>query len=99
MLPSHPQRVVHGTDRPTPDSFRNLFPLWWPRLVLGAAWALLLALPAHGATVSGDITIPTFDGGYRPAITNSSAAKVRVEGTGLEANVVATSKYTGTFTR
>ena len=99
MLPIHARRVVGGADPPTSHSITDTFrPLWWLLLILGAALALLFALPARGATVSGEVAIPVSDGGYQPAIVNSSPAKVRVEGTSLETNVVATTKYTGTFT-
>jgi len=67
-------------------------------LILAAGLAVLFAYPARGATVSGEIVIPVSDGGYQPGIFNSNPAKVRVEGTNLVANVVATTKYTGTFT-
>jgi hypothetical protein len=98
MLPIHHRRIAGGPTTPTSRSFRDISPLWWLLLALGAVLALLFALPARGAVVSGEVTIPVSDGGYRPAIFNSTPAKVRVEGTSLEANVVATTNYTGTFT-
>jgi hypothetical protein len=78
--------------------FRHVSPFWWLLLIAVAALALLFALPAHGATVSGQVTLPVSDGGYQPAIDNWNPAKVRVAGTSLETNVVATTKFTGTFT-
>jgi len=98
MLPIQRPRIVGGPHTPTSRSLRNISPPWWLLLALGAILTLLFALPARGAVVSGDVTIPVSDGGYQPAIFNSTPAKVRVEGTSLEANVVATTKYTGTFT-
>jgi hypothetical protein len=67
-------------------------------LILAAGLAVLFSLPARGATVSGEIVIPMSDAGYQPAIDNWTPAKVRVEGTSLETDVVASTKYTGTFT-
>jgi hypothetical protein len=81
-----------------PGSFRFEHPLahrWWLLLLLFAMLALL-ALPALAATVSGTISLPTSDGGYRADLIG---AKVRVEGTSLVANVVTTTdKFNGTFT-
>jgi hypothetical protein len=98
MLPHHTRRDVGGHSSPTHSYHRHLSPLWWLLLIMLAAVALLFAHSASGAIVSGTITIPTSDGGYRPAIYNSNPAKVRVAGTSIETNVVATTQYTGTFT-
>lgn len=98
MLPSHARRSVGGVTPPTSHFFRHVAPIWWLVFILAAAVALLFALPARGATLSGTVAIPVSDAGYQPAIFNSSPARVRVAGTSLETNVVATTKYTGTFT-
>jgi photosystem II stability/assembly factor-like uncharacterized protein len=98
MLPRHARQSVGGAIPPTHFFFRHLSPLWWLLLVAVAALVLLFALPAHGATLSGQVTLPVADGGYQPAIDNWNPARVRVAGTSLETNVVATTKYTGTFT-
>jgi hypothetical protein len=98
MLPSYTRHAVGGHRSPTHPHFRHLSPIWWLLLIALAAAALLFAHTASGATVSGSINIPTSDGGYQPAIDNWNPAKVRVAGTSLETNVVATTTYTGTFT-
>jgi hypothetical protein len=98
MSSIHRPGTVAGTTTPTTHTIRSVPLLWWLLVVLGAVLTLLFALPARGAIVSGDVTIPTSDGGYRPAISNADPAKVRVEGTSLETSVVATTRYTGTFT-
>lgn len=98
MLSIHVHRPVGGPTLPTSSESRHLSHLWWLLFILLAALAVLFAYPARGATVSGEIAIPVSDGGYQPAIDNWKPAKVRVEGTSLEASVVATTKYTGTFT-
>jgi uncharacterized repeat protein (TIGR01451 family) len=67
---------------------------WWLPLLLFAL-LVLFALPVLAATVSGTVTVPTSDGGYRASLLG---AKVRVEGTSLVANVVTTTdRYNGTF--
>jgi len=96
MLQIHHRSAVGGQTGLTSGSLRSISPLWW--LLLGAVLAILFALPARGAVVSGEVTMPVSDGGYQPAISNWSPAKVRVQGTSLEADVVATTKYSGTFT-
>jgi hypothetical protein len=99
MLANHPRRIGGGAITSTSQLLRPVSPLWWVPLVIVAALALLTAFPARGAVVSGEVTMPTSDGGYRPSLNNdANAARVRVEGTNLETTVVATSKYTGTFT-
>jgi hypothetical protein len=98
MLPILARRSVGGVTPPTSHFFQHVAPIWWLVFILAAAVALLFALPARGATLSGTVAIPVSDAGYQPAIFNSSPAKVRVAGTSLETNVVATTKYTGTFT-
>ena len=98
MLLIHVRRSVGGVTPPTSHFFRHVAPIWWLVFILAAAVALLFALPARGATLSGTVAISVSDAGYQPAIFNSSPAKVRVAGTSLETNVVATTKYTGTFT-
>ena len=53
------------------------------------------------ATVSGQISFPDSDMGWKPSIHDllaSGGGKVRVMGTGLSADVVPTSAATGTFT-
>jgi photosystem II stability/assembly factor-like uncharacterized protein len=98
MLLIHARRSVGGVTPPTSHFFRHVAPIWWLAFILAAAVALLFALPARGATLSGTVAIPVSDAGYQPAIFNSPPAKVRVAGTSLETNVVATTRYTGTFT-
>jgi len=98
MLPIHARQRVGGAMPPTSHEHRHLSHLWWLLLILMAGIALLFAYPARGATVSGEVVIPMSDGGYQPGIDNWTPAKVRVEGTNLQTNVVATTKYTGTFT-
>jgi len=98
MLPIYVRRSVGGAMPPASSGSRHLSRLWWLLLILAAGLALLFAFPARGATVSGEVAIPVSDGGYQPAIDNWKPAKVRIEGTSREANVVATTKYTGTFT-
>ena len=67
---------------------------WWLLLMLFAL-LVLLAVPVLAATVSGTVALPVSDGGFQARIENS---KVRVEGTSLVANVVATDHHNGTFT-
>jgi Bacterial Ig-like domain (group 2) len=59
------------------------------------------SLSVQTATVSGTVTIPDSDMGWKPTIGGLQAqgggAKVRVLGTSLSADVVATSGTTGTF--
>ena len=98
MLPVHVRQLTGGAAPPASSNSRHLSRLWWLLLILAAALAVLFAYPARGATVSGEIVIPVSDGGYQPGIDNWKPAKVRVEGTSLEASVVATTQYTGTFT-
>jgi uncharacterized repeat protein (TIGR01451 family) len=64
-------------------------------LLVPLAALALAAGPVLGATVSGTISTPTSDGGYRARV---AGAKVRVEGTSLIADVAATDFYNGTFT-
>ena len=66
---------------------------WWLLLMLFAL-LVLLAVPVLAATVSGTVALPVSDGGFQARIYDS---KVRVEGTSLVANVVATDHYHGTF--
>lgn len=99
MMAVHLQRGIGGENTSISRLFRQISPLWWLLLALAAVLGLIVAYPARGAVVSGEITIPTSDGGYRPALYNdANSARVRIEGTDLEAVVVATSRYTGTFT-
>ena len=93
MMPSNVRRPAGGTVLPSLHLSRHFSPLWWLLVILAAGLALLFAFPAHGATVSGEVAIPVSEGGYQPAIFNSTPAKVRVEGTSLEANVVATTIF------
>ena len=65
------------------------------RRALLVAPACMLSVSGLCATVSGNVTIPTADGGYRAQI---SGTKIRVEGTALSADVVATDAYSGQFT-
>ena len=77
-------------------SFERDFPSRCRRWLLAIALLGVLTLPALAATVSGTLTIPTSDGGYRADLIG---AKVRVEGTTLVANVVTTTdRYNGSFT-
>jgi uncharacterized repeat protein (TIGR01451 family) len=79
-----------------PGSFPFEYPLahrWWLLLLLFAMLALL-AVPVLGATVSGTVALPVSDGGFQARIYDS---KVRIEGTSLVANVVATDQHNGTF--
>jgi hypothetical protein len=78
--------------------FRHTSWLGWLLLLVVGGLALLVAHPARGATVSGTVAIPISDAGYQPGIFNSSPPKVRVVGAAIETNVVATTRYTGTFT-
>jgi hypothetical protein len=98
MLLHHARPFVGGAVSPTNSLFRHISPPWWLLVILAAAFALLFAHPAEGATVSGEVSMPVADGGYQPSLANSKPARVRVEGTAIETSVVATTKYTGTFT-
>jgi hypothetical protein len=98
MLPIQVRQRVGGAMPPASHEYRHESPLWWLLLILLAVLAVLFAYPARGATVSGEVVIPVSDGGYQPAIDNWKPARVRVEGTALVASVVATTRYTGTFT-
>ena len=82
---------------PAPGVSRFEHPLahrWWLLLLLFAV-LVLLAWPVLAAVVSGTVALPVSDGGFQARIEGS---KVRVEGTSLVANVVATDHYNGTFT-
>ena len=98
MLSIHVRRPVGGPTPPTHTDSRHLSRLWWLLFILLAVLAVLFAYPARGATVSGEVAMPVSDGGYQPGIYNSNPPKVRVEGTSIVTNVVATTRYTGTFT-
>lgn len=98
MMPINARRPASGSAPPAFHFSRHFSPLWWLLLILAAGLALLFAAPARGATVSGTVAIPVSDSGYQPAIFNSPPSKVRVAGTSIETNVVATTKYSGTFT-
>jgi hypothetical protein len=57
-------------------------------------------LALRTATVSGDITIPDSDMGWKPFVgdlVNRAGGKVRVAGTDISTAVVPTGNYTGTF--
>ena len=92
MLSIHVRRPVGGSALPTHSDSRHVSRLWWLLFILLAALAMLCAYPARGATVSGEIVIPVSDGGYQPGIDNWKPAKVRVEGTSIVTNVVATTR-------
>lgn len=79
-----------GTRLHSPSALR-----WLLVFILLAALALL-ALPAQGATVSGEVVMPVADGGYQPSILGKHP-QVRVLGTSLVANVVPVDRYHGTF--
>lgn len=96
MPQQHAQVALCVTDTSRHRLFRPIAP--WPLRILAAGVAILFALVASGATVSGTVDIPKSDAGYQPSINNSYPSKVRVAGTGIETNVVATSSYTGVFT-
>jgi photosystem II stability/assembly factor-like uncharacterized protein len=96
MLQHHPQTALGKNHASRHRLLERVVP--WLLLVLGAGLAMLFALEARGATVSGTVTIPISDAGYQPVIDNSYPAKVRVAGTSIEANVVATTRFTGVFT-
>lgn len=98
MLLHHTRSADGRAVAPTYSPFRHRSWPWWLLLPVAAGLALLVAHPAHGATVSGTVAMPVSDAGYQPGINNSYPSKVRVVGTAIEANVVATTKYSGTFT-
>jgi hypothetical protein len=96
MLKDH-ATIAAGGCRPSGHR-RLLSPVVGSLIVLAATVVVPVAPVAHGATVSGTVSIPVSDAGYRPAIDNWNPAKVRVAGTSIEASVVATTRYTGVFT-
>jgi photosystem II stability/assembly factor-like uncharacterized protein len=98
MMPTNARWNAGGTAPPTTHASRHAPLLGWLLFILAAALALLLALPARGATLSGTVDMPVSDGGYQPSIDNWLPAKVRVLGSALETNVYAVDRYHGTFT-
>jgi hypothetical protein len=63
---------------------------------LAFGFILFIFSPAHSATVSGTVTIPDSDMGYKPNLYAISSL-VRVEGTGISANIAVVNRYEGTF--
>jgi len=77
------------------DAMRKTVPLFIPCFFLVFSIFYFLAPYLQAATVSGTVSIPNSDTGYRPS---ASGMKVRIEGTDVSSDIVLVDNFTGNFT-